>query len=138
MATFKKYGNKIVQKLHLLFNHALTEDQFSDAKASLLCDVVVSLPKNLQELWSNVPPDLESLEKYLELIKEYIYANAKKDDFVLIQGDFGATYIMVNFLKNLGAKPIYSTTSRDAIEIKEGDKIIKKSIFKHERFREYE
>ena len=40
--------------------------------------------------------------------------------------------------KSLGAKPIYATTSRDVVEVREGDKVIKKSIFKHERFREYE
>lgn len=138
MATFKKYGDKIVQKLHLLFNHTLTQEQLSDAKASLFCYVIVSLPQELQELWSSVPPNLKSLEEYLKPIKEYVSAYIQKDDFVLVQGDFGATYIMVNFLKSLGAKPIYATTSRDVVEIREGDKVIKKSIFKHERFREYE
>lgn len=125
-------------KLHLLFNHTLTQEQTSDAKASLLCEEFVTLPQELQELWSNVPSGLESLEKYLKPIKEYARANVQKDDFVLVQGDFGATYIMVNFLKSLGTKPIYATTSRDVLEIREGDKVIKKSIFKHERFREYE
>lgn len=138
MAAFKKYGDKIVQKLHLLFNHTLTQEQLSDAKASLLCYVIVSLPQELQELWSSVPPNLKSLEEYLKPIKEYVSAYIQKDDFVLVQGDFGATYIMVNFLKSLGAKPIYATTSRDVVEIREGDKVIKKSIFRHERFREYE
>lgn len=125
-------------KLHLLFNHTLTQEQLSDAKASILCEEFVTLPRELQELWSNVPSALESLEEYLKPIKEYARANVQKDDFVLVQGDFGATYIMVNFLKSLGAKPIYATTSRDVLEIREGDKVVKKSIFKHERFREYE
>lgn len=127
-----------MQKLHLLFNHTLTQEQLSDAKASLLCYVIVSLPKELQELWSSVPPNLKSLEEYLKPIKEYVSTNIQKDDFVLVQGDFGATYMMVNFVKSLGAKPIYATTSRDVVEIREGDKVIKKSIFRHERFREYE
>ncbi|MDQ1245539.1 MAG: hypothetical protein QG565_1880 [Campylobacterota bacterium] len=125
-------------KLHLLFNHTLTVEQASDAKASLLCEKFVSLPQELQELWSSVPPDLKSLKEYLNPIKEYLGATVKKDDFVLVQGDFGATYMMVNFVKSLGAKPIYATTSRDVVEVREGDKVIKKSIFKHERFREYE
>lgn len=125
-------------KLHLLFNHTLTQEQSSDAKTSLLCDVIVSLPQELQGLWSSVPPDLKSLKKYLKPIKEYMDANVKKDDFVLVQGDFGATYMMVDFVKSLGAKPIYATTSRDVVEVEEGDKIIKKSIFRHKQFREYE
>lgn len=125
-------------KLHLLFNHALTQEQVSDAKDSLGCNEIVSLPQEFQTLWGLVPPDVVSLYAYLIPIKEYIKANVQKDDYILIQGDFGATYIMVNFVKRFGVKPIYATTSRDVVEVKEGASIIKKSIFKHERFREYE
>lgn len=125
-------------KLHLLFNHTLTAEQLSDAKASFLCEKFVSLPQELQELWGSVPPDIKSLKEYLNPIKEYLRATVKKDDFVLVQGDFGATCIMVNFVKELGAKPVYATTSRDVVEAKEGDKVIKKSIFRHKQFREYE
>jgi len=56
---------------------------------------------------------------------------------VLIQGDFGAVYHMVNFAKELGLIPIYATTKRESIELKQGNKIIKKSIFKHIKFRKY-
>ncbi|MDK9694571.1 MAG: CRISPR-associated protein Csx20 [Sulfurimonas sp.] len=127
-----------MQKLHLLFNHTLTPEQLSDAKVSLSCDIIIALPQELQELWSSVPPDLKSLKEYLNPIKEHLGATVIKDDFVLVQGDFGATCIMVNFVKELGAKPVYATTSRDVVEAKEGDKVIKKSIFRHKQFREYE
>ncbi|MCD6653559.1 MAG: CRISPR-associated protein Csx20 [Sulfurovum sp.] len=127
-----------MQKLYLLFNHTLTAEQFSDAKASLSCNAVVSPPKDLQDLWSNVPPELESLSCYLQPIKEYIHANVQKNDFVLVQGDFGATYMIVNFVKNLGAIPVYATTSRNVVEATEGGKTIKRSVFKHERYRKYE
>lgn len=125
-------------KLCLLFNHTLTSEQANDAKVSLFCDEFVSLPEQLQDLWSNVPPELESLSCYLQPIKEYIHANVQKDDFVLIQGDFGATYMMVNFVKNLGAIPVYATTSRNVVEATEGGKTIKRSVFKHEKYRKYE
>lgn len=125
-------------KLCLLFNHTLTSEQANDAKVSLFCDEFVSLPEQLQDLWSNVPPELESLSCYLQPIKEYIHANVQKDDFVLIQGDFGATYMMVNFVKNLGAIPVYATTSRDVVEVLKGDTVVKQSVFRHQRFRKYE
>lgn len=127
-----------MQKLHLLFNHTLTREQETDAVASLGIDSFMALPPQLQTLWSNVPPEIEDLSDYLQPIKDFLTQNLKKGDFVLVQGDFGATYIMVNFVKSLGAKSIYATTSRDVVEVREGDKVIKKSIFKHERFREYE
>ena len=44
---------------------------------------------------------------------------------------------MVTFSKNLGLIPIYATTKREVVEEKQGDKIVKKSIFKHIRFRKY-
>lgn len=125
-------------KLYLIFNHTLTEEQTGDAKASLSCNAVVSPPKDLQDLWSNVPPELESLSDYLQPLKEFFAANIKKGDFVLIQGDFGATYMIVNFVKNLGATPVYATTSRNVVEATEGGKTIKRSVFKHERYRKYE
>jgi len=60
------------------------------------------------------------------------------DDFVLVQGDFGATYYMVNFSKTHGFTPLYSVNKRIAKEFIEDGIVKKYSEFKHEFFREYE
>ena len=124
--------------LHLLFNHTLTIEQEADAKASFGVDKFVYLPTNLQHIWSNVPSDLEDLKEYLAPIKMYLTSNLKPNDTILIQGDCGATYMMVNLAKSLGAKAVYATTKREVVEELYGDKVIKRSIFKHVRFRSYE
>ena len=123
-------------KMYLLFSHTLTEFQIQDAKTTLKIDEFIYLPKNLQKIWSEIPPEIDNLSEYLSDIKEFL-KKTKKGEYVLIQGEFGAVYHMVNFSKSLGLIPIYATTKRETIELKVNDKIIKKSVFRHIRFREY-
>ena len=123
--------------MFLLFSHKLTTLQEADARNSLGIEEFVYLNEKLQKIWSNVPPSLEDLREYLEPIKEYLRENIKANDIVLVQGDFGVTCYMVRVVKELGGVAVYATTKRDVEEIRVGDKVEKKSIFKHVMFREY-
>ncbi len=120
----------------LLFSHTLSAEQIEDAKKWGIYSFL-SLPNALQDTWSNISPDLEDVTLVLEEIKIYVEKNSKKGDFVLVQGDFGASYHMVNYVKTLGLIPVYATTKRVVEEYFEEDKSIKKSIFEHRRFRKY-
>jgi len=124
-------------KFFTIFNHTLTPEQISDAKVSFGVNEFVSLPKDLQNLWSNIPPELEKLDEYLKPLKAYVQTHISKDDIVLIQGDFGATCKLVSFVKALGTKAVYATTKREVIETYHDKKVVKQSVFKHVRFREY-
>jgi hypothetical protein len=126
-----------MKKMLLLFSHQLTDAQKQDAKTHLHVKEFLTLPNELQTVWSNIPPDIESLGTLLTPIKDFIQQNIQKGDIALIQGDFGATYIMVSFAKNLGVTPVYATTKRKVSETIESGKTVKKSIFEHRRFREY-
>ncbi len=126
-----------MKKLFLLFSHTLTPSQKEDAKKSLGVEQFVSLPDNLQKLWSNIPPDLPNLKEYLTPIKNFLKENAKEGDIVLIQGDFGGCFEMVNFVKSLNLKAVHSTTKRDVIEKTVNGKVEKFSVFEHVIFREY-
>ncbi|MBD3842082.1 MAG: hypothetical protein IE909_09400 [Campylobacterales bacterium] len=129
----------MAKKMILLFSHKLNEKQIKIAKDEYAVEDFVYLSTELQQIWSDISPDIISLEQTLEPIKKYIIRILQKDDIVLIQGDFGATYIMVNFIKELDAIPVYATTRRKIEEIIDEDgKTIKKSIFEFRRFREYE
>lgn len=127
-----------MKKIFLLFSHTLTETQTNDAKSNLSISDVISLPFYLQEKWSNVPSEIETIKEYLLPIRNFLAENSEYEDVVLIQGDFGAVYHMVNFAKELGLKTVYATTQRTIEEIVIDGKTVKKSIFEHERFREYE
>ncbi len=127
----------MARQMFLLFSHELTPAQKRDAVNSLHVEKFVTLPKHLQELWSNIPADLLDLEEYLSPLREHIKQNAKRDDIVLIQGDFAGVYKMVSFVKSLDLKAVHSTTKREVNEVMVRDMVKKISIFKHICFREY-
>lgn len=126
-----------MKQLFLYFSHKLTQEQIDDAKKSLGVVEFIYLPENLQKLWSNVPPELKDLNSYLAPLKDFLKQHANSGDFVLIQGDFGASYQIINFAKSLELVPIYSTTKRDAIEKLIDGKVVKVSQYKHIIFRKY-
>jgi hypothetical protein len=123
--------------MFLIFSHTLTDEQKKDSIENLKITKFIYLPDNLQKIWSNIPPELDSLDTYLNDIKQFIRFNANKGDYVLIQGDFGAVCEIVKFSKNNHLTPIYATTKRISIEEKTDNNVIKKSIFKHVKFRRY-
>jgi len=54
--------------------------------------------------------------------KNFLLENLQKGDYVLIQGEWGLTYNMVNFAKENNFIPLYAGTTRKVTEYKEGDK----------------
>ena len=125
--------------LYLIFNHKITRLQENDARRSLGVERIVDLPLDLKEIWCNMPPELVEISKHLESVKQWLASKAKANDFVLIQGDFGACFLMVNFALERGLVPVYSTTKREATEEYGEDGSIRMTHrFEHQMFRRYE
>ncbi len=126
------------RKLFLLFNHELTEEQERDARVSLQVDRIVDLPDNLKAIWRDIPPDLAGVRDYIKPIMDWLSSHAKTNDYILVQGDFGACYIIVAFAFQKGFIPIYSTTKREAVEERDTSGIVVlRHLFRHVRFRMY-
>lgn len=124
--------------LFLIFNHLCTTAQDEDARVSLGVKDLVGLPSSLKDLWSRIPPDLEQLRPYLEPLMGWLGSQARRGDYVLIQGDFGACYLMVRFALERGLIPVYSTTRREATEEGQPDgTIMLIHHFDHQIFRRY-
>jgi hypothetical protein len=124
--------------LLILLNHTLTKTQEQDARVSLQINQIIKPPEELREMWRQVPPEMPSIDGYLEPIKTWLSEYGEKGDFVLVQGDFGATYIMVNHVFNIGLVPVYTTTFREAKERnREGGMVEMTHKFLHQRFRRY-
>lgn len=129
-----------MKTLFLLFSHSLTEEQKQDARQNLGITNFVKLPEDLQQIFSDVPPELESLDEYLEPILAWLDQYASNwEDYILIQGDFGVTYYLVDYCKSANmAVPVYATTKRQSVDEKQADgSIVTKRIFKHVQFRAY-
>jgi hypothetical protein len=128
-----------IPKMLLLFSHELTEDQIQDANKSLGVTSFISLPVDLQDLWRNVPPTKPSLNDFLKPFRKWVGESANQGDCVLIQGDFGAVYSMVNYSFSLGVVPLYATTERISIETRTSENMIRSErTFRHKMFRKYE
>ncbi len=124
--------------LFLLFNHRFTAPQEADARVTLGIEAIVPLPPNLQVIWSQVPADLPGLVAYLRPILDWLASQAPAGDYVFIQGDFGATYLLVRFALERSLIPIYATTRRRAREEPQADGSVKMTHhFQHQTFRRY-
>lgn len=116
-----------MKTLFILLNHKLNEAQLADAKASLKIGEFVDITS---DLWANIPPESPSIDNLLSEFKQTLQHKAQQGDYLLVQGDFGATYIMIEFARKLGIIPIYATTTRSVND--SGGR-----VFTHCRFREY-
>ena len=121
-------------QLFLLLNHSLTQEQIQDLQDLKVTEIIdLNTGK-----WGQIPPEMEDITPLLQEYFTTLKNQAQKGDYLLVQGDFGATYQLVNFAKTLGLIPIYATTLRETKEMQNADgSIAKHSVFKHCRFRKY-
>jgi hypothetical protein len=128
-----------MKKLIVISNHELTNEQIKDANKNLNVNKIEYLPQNLKEKWGNINPEFSDTEVYehIKPIKDFIHKNVNIDDYILVQGEFTATFSLVDTIFRLGGNPIVATTQRVVKEIKEFDKVVKISKFKHIRYRPY-
>lgn len=128
-----------MKQVFLLFSHKLTSAQKGELEENFAVDKIIYLPSNLQNIWSNIPPEPPTIKDYLKDILNWLKEKANPKDLVLVQGEFGAVYITVNFCKKTGLVPIYGTTKREVIKETLSDGAVKvERFFSHVRFREFE
>jgi len=121
--------------MFILMSHKMTQTQYDDATKSFGIDRFIELSS---DQWAQIPAEVKDISPYLAELKHNILKQSEHGDILLVQGDFGATVVMVHFAYANGLIPVYATTRRAAKETVEGDKVITTSTFKHVRFRIYE
>jgi len=126
-------------KIFLLFSHKLTTSQQEELKNKFKVDKIIYLPEELQNTWSNIPTESPSIKSHIQDILNWLKRNSNSKDLVLVQGEFGAVFITVDFCIKTGLIPIYSTTKREVTEkILPDETVQTKRNFAHVRFREFE
>lgn len=126
-----------MKKFIVLMSHDMSEEQKTDVKNFIDISKIVEAPQNIKAIWSNINPKgiLDKIE--LSKIINWIEQNSKIDDYILVQGEFGATFYIVDYCFKKGLIPVYATTKRRVTEAREGDKVIINRIFVHEGYRNY-
>lgn len=126
-------------KMILLFNHSLTQVQIEDARNSLGVREIVEPPDNIKAIWANIRPEIGVIDSAVSPVCGYVESTATKGDYLLVQGDFGAVFLIVTLAFKLGLRPVYSTTQRNVVESHTGENTVQMSrTFSHCRFRLYE
>ena len=123
-----------MKKMFVLISHGLTQEQKSQALKVFGVENIINIA---DDAWSNISPSDENILYVLNRYKKELMLEAEAGDILLVQGDFGATYNMINFAKNIGLKTIYATTKRVVQELIIDGKSVTRREFKHEKFREY-
>lgn len=121
-----------MKKIILLFSHTLTEPQIKELKENWNCEEIIYMPNNLKSNWMNVSGEVD-----ISQFQKFLLDNLQKGDYVLIQGEWGLTYNMINFAKENDFVPLYAATMREVTEHKEGDRVFKNSVFSHTKFKKY-
>ena len=81
----------------------------------------------------NLIRDIKNLDKVILWINEI----SNEQDYILVQGEFGATFYIVDYCFKNNLIPVYATSVRRVEEIREGDKVLTNRVFVHEGYRKY-
>ncbi len=127
-----------MKKLFLVFNHTLTDSQRKDAIENFEISEIMALPEDLKKIWSSIPPEGDLDINQLKYITDWLDKYAAKNDYVLVQGEFGAVFYIVDFAFCKSLIPVYATTKREYEErVLDDGSVERKHIFKHVTFRKY-
>lgn len=125
-------------RMLVIMSHKILEKQVMEVKEKMGVDNILEMPDELKNIWSNISPygplPVTSLEKIIKWIQD----ESQEGDYVLVQGDFGSTYYIVNYCFKKGRIPIYSTTARKVEEKVENGVVKTSRVFEHINFRKYQ
>jgi len=127
-----------MKHIYILLSHKLTPEQEKEIFDSLKCKTIHFLDDCFQKIWSNISPEGElPVDKINEII-QFLNRESKEGDYIVVQGDSGAVFYLVDWCFKNDRIPIYATTKRIFQEEKLPDGSIKNiHTFKHENFRKY-
>lgn len=123
--------------LLVIMSHQLSDMQVKEAKEMLKIEHIKTLPLELRKNWSDIEPAGELPIDVLTPIKNWILEESNEQDYVLVQGEFGATFYLVDYCFNIRRIPIYATSIRQVEEKVQDGLTITNRVFKHVNFRKY-
>lgn len=125
-------------RLFNITNHAITEEQRSDAVASLGIGEVVETPPAISRLWGSIPPELDSVQEFVQPVLDWLESQSLgAGDVVWVQGEWGGVFAVVDWCRAHSIRCVYATTRREAQEIYTERGVQMVHLFRHVRFRDF-
>ena len=123
-------------KAFIMINHGLTQSQQNDFDEMGVTDVV-TLNDDLKKIWSQIAPNADRKAVAQTMIDGFL-TSANEGDIVLVQGEFGATFMIVDYCLQKGLVPMFATTVRRTVEKTLDDGTVEKTaVFDHAGFVKY-
>lgn len=126
-----------MKKFIVLMSHDMSDIQKNDAYENLKVAEIIEAPSEIKAIWGNVDPisdlDISKLDKVISWIKNI----SEKRDYILVQGEFGATFYIVDYCFKSDLIPVYATSIRRVEETREGERVLTNRVFVHEGYRQY-
>lgn len=124
-------------KAYCLLNHELTENQKNELFTKFNCESIIYPEKELSAIWSQIPA-VESIDlSVIKAVTDWL-GNTQEGDVLIIQGEFGSTFMLVDYALKNKMIPLHAVTKRVATEQRNGETVQRQYIFEHVCFRRYE
>lgn len=114
----------------------MTEAQLAELKQRYHSTQVVYPPEDISAAWSQLSPGLAYDTNVIKAVL-YWLKETEPGDTVVIQGEAGSTFILVDYLLTHDLIPLHSVSRRVSSEEHAGELVKKSLVFKHVCFRPY-
>ncbi|MDR1491139.1 MAG: hypothetical protein LBT05_00210 [Planctomycetaceae bacterium] len=125
-----------MSKAYCLLNHALTANQLTELREKFFAAEIIYPPKELALLWSEIPTVSELTVGHVAPFVEWL-SGAESGTVVVLQGEAGATFMLIDYCLQRRFVPVHAVTKRIARETRNGETIHRDYIFEHVCFRRY-
>lgn len=125
-----------MSKAFCLLNHELTQNQINELKNKYSIKEIIYPEKNLTTKWSQIPAIEELSMDIISSVVQWL-SSAQENDVLIIQGEFGSTFMIVDYALKNKLIPVHAVTNRVAKESREGETVHREYIFEHVCFRKY-
>ena len=124
-------------KAFCLLNHDLTQNQILELKNRFNVESIIYPSEELSKNWSQIPAEKELDKTIIGNVTNWL-TPAKNGDLLIVQGEFGATFMIVDYALKNELVPLHAVTKRVAVEHRDGEVVSKQYVFEHVCFRKYE
>ncbi|MBR3731219.1 MAG: hypothetical protein IKQ61_05180 [Spirochaetales bacterium] len=123
-------------KAYCLLNHTLTDNQIKELETKYDCAQIIYPDEDLKNIWSQIPPTEKLDMTVIDKVTQWLMS-AKQFDVLIIQGEFGSTFMLVDYALKNQIIPLYAVSKRISQEVSNGESVTRNTVFRHVCFREY-